>query len=276
MKAYVSVDLEGMPHIVSRDHLAPSRPLFDEARRIATALVAVAAEELKAQGFEEVIVADSHGAMVNLDVEELPEHVELVRGFPRPLSMVAGVEEADAVLFLGYHAKFGTQGAVFDHTYSGRVLRSVYVNGVEASEFLLNAYVAGHYSKPLILVAGDEALLEGDVAHHTPWAVRIPLKRSLSRYSAVSPSMRRIKALLREGVVEAVKRFRAGEARPLRASEPVTLRVVFQSTAYADVASLTPGAKRTSALEVEYVARNIVEAYRLLELWVLAAYSLER
>ncbi|RLE84044.1 MAG: peptide transporter, partial [Thermoprotei archaeon] len=67
-----------------------------------------------------------------------------------------------------------------------------------------------------------------------------------------------------------------GEARPLRAGEPVTLRVVFQSTAYADVASLTPGAERMGALEVEYVARNIIEAYRLLELWVLAAYSLER
>lgn len=276
MKAYISVDMEGMPLLVSRDHLSLGRPLFDEARRIATSVVSTLAEALHDLGFSEVMIADSHGDMVNLDVERLPEYVEVIRGFPRPASMVACVDEADAVLFAGYHAKFGTEQAAFDHTYSGRVYRSIQINGVEASEFLLNAYVAGFYGKPVILVAGDEKLLEEDVARYAPWAVRVQLKRSLGRFSARSFSLERVKRLLREGAVEAVRRLRAGEAKPLRAVEPVELRATFNSTAYAEVASLVPGSKRSCPLTVEITVENMVEAYKLIELWALAASALER
>jgi len=276
MKAYISVDMEGMPYIVSREHLSPGRVLFNEARRVATSIVSFTVEELYKQGFREVLLADSHGSMVNIDVEKLPENIEVIRGFPRPVSMVSHVEEADAVLFLGYHAKFGTSLSTFDHTYSGSTIRRVTVNGVEVSEFLLNAYVAGYHGKPVILVAGEERLLSGDVAKYAPWAVRVPLKKSLSRFSARSPSLRRVKEQLREGVVEAVKRFLRGEARPLKTSEPVTLQVEFQSTAFADTACLTPNTFRVDGLTVEYKAENILEAYRLLELWILAAYSVKQ
>lgn len=57
--------------------------------------------------------------------------------------MVAGVETCDVALFLGYHVRFGTAKSTFDHTYSGASIRSVEVNGVQASEFLLNGYVGG-------------------------------------------------------------------------------------------------------------------------------------
>lgn len=265
-----------MPFIVSRDHLSPGRPFFDETRRISTTIVSTLAEELHKQGFSEVLVADSHGEMVNLDVEKLPEYVEVIRGFPRPTSMVACVEEAEAVLFVGYHAKFGTEGSAFDHTYSGRVYRSIHINEVEVSEFLLNAYVAGFYGKPVILVAGDVKLLEDDVAKHAPWAVRVPLKTSLSRFSARSPSLERVKLLLKESVTEAVRRLKAGEAKPLTAREPLELRAIFNSTSYAEVASLVPKTRRTAPLTVEYTARDIVEAYKLVELWALAAMAMER
>ncbi|MEM1508455.1 MAG: M55 family metallopeptidase [Thermofilaceae archaeon] len=276
MKAYISVDVEGMPFIVSRDHLSPGRPLFEESRRITTSLVTTVVEELHRQGFAEVIVADSHGGMVNLDVEKFPVYVEVIRGFPRPISMVTAVEEADAVLFLGYHAKAGTQEATFDHTYSGRVIRSVSINGVEASEFLLNAYVAGHYGKPVILVAGDEALLESDVNRYAPWVVKVPLKKSLGRYSARSPSLEKTVAMLKNGAAEAVQKFKAGETKKLVVNEPVELRITFCSTAYADVACLTPGVRRLLPLVVKYTAKNIIEAYGLMELWVLASIALEK
>jgi D-amino peptidase len=63
-------------------------PPYDEARRIAK-ITSIAADELKKHGFEEVLIADIHGPMVNLIVDDLPEHVEVVRGFPRPLSMIS-------------------------------------------------------------------------------------------------------------------------------------------------------------------------------------------
>lgn len=273
MKAFVSVDLEGMPYIVSPEHLMLKRALYEEARRIATRVTKIAVEALKSCGFEEVLVADSHGPMVNLLVEELPEYVEVVRGFPRPLSMVAWVEECDVAVFLGYHAKAGTAKSTFDHTYSGSTIARVEVNGVEASEFLLNAYVAGHHGVPVILVGGEAKLLEDDVAKYAPWAERVLFKRSASRYAARSPSMAKIEKNLKDAVGKAVLKFNKGEAKPLKTKYPVEVAVTFVKSSFADAAELLPGSKRVGGLTVKYKAKDIVEAYKTLELLVLAAYA---
>jgi len=269
MQAYISVDLEGMPFIVSVDHLSVGKPLYEEARKIATELVLAAAEVLKEEGFEKIIVADSHGPMVNIKVEDLPEYIDIIRGFPRPTSMVVDVKQADVALFLGYHARANTAEAVFDHTYSGAIIRYFKINGVEVSEYLLNAYYAGHFNVPVILVAGDSKLLE-DVAKYTPWAERVELKKSYSRYSAKSPSLKALKNRVKESVRKAVARYRSGEAKPLKPDNPVEMEVAFTLSGYADVASLLPGSKRIDGVTVVYKARDIVEAYKVLELWVLA------
>ncbi|MDI6690504.1 MAG: M55 family metallopeptidase, partial [Candidatus Bathyarchaeota archaeon] len=101
MKAFISVDMEGMPYIVIPGHLSLKGTLYSEARKIATKITLTVAEELNKSGFEEIVVADSHGPMVNLLVEGFTEYVEIVRGFPRPVSMVAGVDGCDIALFLG-------------------------------------------------------------------------------------------------------------------------------------------------------------------------------
>ena len=159
MKAFISVDLEGMPYIVIPGHLSLKGTLYDEARRIATKVTLTVAEELHKNGFDEVVIADSHGPMVNLLIDDLPEYVEIVRGYPRPLSMVSGIEGCGVALFLGYHAKFGTAKSTFDHTYSGASINRVEVNGIVVSEFLLNAYVAGESGVPVVMVAGEAKLL---------------------------------------------------------------------------------------------------------------------
>ncbi len=270
MRAYISVDLEGMPFIVSVDHLSVGKPLYEEARRIATELVLTVCESLRREGFEEVLVADSHGPMVNIKVEDLPEYVEVIRGFPRPTSMIVDVQRANSIIFLGYHAKANTAEATFDHTYSGAIVRYFKINGVEASEYLLNAYYAGHFGVPLILVAGDAKLLN-DVAKYTPWAEQVELKRSYSRYSARSPSLKTLKKKLEESTRRAVGKFKRGEVKLLKPDEPVEVEIAFTSSGYADVASLLPGSKRLDGVTVAFTAKDIVEAYRVLELWVFAS-----
>ncbi|RLE66796.1 MAG: peptide transporter [Thermoprotei archaeon] len=270
MRAYISVDLEGMPFIVSVDHLSVGKPLYEEARKIATELVLVVSEILKEEGFEKVIVADSHGPMVNIKVEDLPEYVEIIRGFPRPTSMVVDVKEADVAMFLGYHARANTAEAVFDHTYSGAAIRYFKINDIEVSEYLLNTYYAGHFNVPVILVAGDSKLLE-DVAKYTPWAERVEFKKSYSRYSAKSPSLKTLKNRIREAVRKAIAKYRRGEAKPLKLDSPIEMEVAFTLSGYADIASLLPGSKRLDGVTVAYKARDIVEAYKVLELWVLAS-----
>lgn len=271
MKAFISVDLEGMPYIVAPSHLNLKGALYEEARKIATKITLTVVDELHKNGFEEVLIADSHGPMVNIHVEDLPEYVEIIRGFPRPLSMVAGVEGCDAAVFLGYHAKFGTAKSTFDHTYSGGSIRKVEVNGVEVSEFLLNAYAAGELGVPAIMVAGEARLLKDDVEKWAPWAETVALKDSLSRVSAKSPSIAKIEKELKEAVKKATSKLRAGEARVLVPDKPVNVRITFLSSHFTDVATLLPAVKRIDALTVEYATQNMVDAYKTFELLVLAA-----
>jgi len=274
VKAFISVDLEGMPYVVIPGQLALQGALRDEARKISTKVTLSVADELKKNGFQRVVIADSHGPMVNLLIDDLPEYAEIVRGFPRPLSMVAGVEDCDAAVFLGYHAKFGTAKSTFDHTYSGATINKVEINGLTASEFLLNAYVAGEMNVPVIMVAGEAQLIKDDVKRHAPWVEAVALKQSLSRLSARSPSMVTIEKNLREAVRNAVAKHKGGKTRTLVAKPPVETKITFMTSLYADAAELLPIAKRIDAFKVEYSSNSMTEAYKTFELLAIASNGL--
>lgn len=261
MQAFISVDLEGMPYVVIPGHLSLKGSQYAEVRKFSTEITITVAEELHKNGFEKIIIADSHGPMVNLLVDDLPEYVEIVRGSLRPISMVAGVENCDVALFLGYHAKYGTAKSTFDHTYSGGSIHKILVNGVESSEFLLNSYVAGEYGVPSILVAGDLQLIEDDVKTITPWVESVILKESYSRLAAKSPSMKKIKQDLKTAVNKAVINFNEGNVQPLITEKPVKVNITLKSSEQADGVSLLPFIKRLSGLEIEYSASCMVEAY---------------
>ncbi|MDK2983465.1 MAG: D-amino peptidase [Thermococcaceae archaeon] len=271
MRAFISVDLEGMPFVVSLEHLVEKGALYNEARKIATEITLTAADALHRAGFDEVVIADSHGPMVNLLPEELPEYVYLVRGYPRPMAMVAGAEGCDVALFLGYHAKAGTPYAIFDHTYSGANVGRLELNGIEVSEFLLNGFAVGHFNIPVILVGGDKKLLEDDVEKFTPWAERVAFKEAFSRYSAISPSMKKIKKELENAVFRAVEKYKNGETKPLTLDYPVRVKLTFNNSGMADAGELLPGARRIDGKTVEFEARDIIEAYKAFQLLVFAA-----
>jgi D-amino peptidase len=271
MKAFISVDMEGMPYVVTVGHLNLKGTLYSEARTIATKVTLTVAEELNKNGFDEVVIADSHGPMVNLLIDNLPEYVEIIRGYPRPVSMVAGVEGCDAALFLGYHAKFGTARSTFDHTYSGGSINKVEVNGVEVSEFLLNGYTAGEFKVPVILVAGEAQLLKDDVKKYAPWAETVALKHSLGRVSARSFSMVKIEKELKQATKRAATHFKQNKAKPLVAKKPVKIEVTFLASHFADAAELLPIVKRIDGLKVEYTTSNMIKAYKTFELLALAA-----
>ena len=259
-----------MPFVVIPGHLNLKGSLYEEARKIATKVTLVVADELRKNSFNEVIIADSHGPMVNLLVDDLPEYVEIVRGYPRPVSMVSGIEGCDVACFLGYHAKSGTRKSVLAHTYSGGNIQKVQVNDVEVSEFLLNAYVAGDLNVPVILVAGEAQLLEDDVRQHASWIETVALKHSVSSVAATSPSLIRLEKALRESTSRAATNFKQNRTVPLKTEKPVNVRITFKSILQADAAELLPIAKRGDGLSVEYQTEDMITAYKVFELLVLA------
>jgi len=275
LKAYVSVDMEGLPGIVSPLHISPKGFLHEEARKIMTKAVLIVVDELSKHGFDEVYVADSHWYMANVMYEDLPENVFLIRGIPRPYSMVYGIDESfDAALFIGYHARVGSRNAVLEHTFSSTYVREIKVNGVEASEYYLNALVAGHYNVPVILVAGDDKLGE-EVKQRTPWTKYVELKKSITRYAAINPNLNIALKKLRNGIKEAVNDLREGKMKPLRTKEPVEIEITLPNSGYADIAEYIPGTMRVNGCTVRYVAKNIIEAYKYLQAIVYMSSALD-
>ncbi len=271
MRVFISLDLEGLPHVVSREHLYVRGALYEEARKIATEVVNVVAETLHENGADEIIIADSHGPMVNIIPEEMREYVSLVRGFPRPLSMVSGAKGSDFAVFLGYHAKAGTGEATFDHTYSSASIDRIEMNGLEVSETLLNALVLGEWDVPVAMVAGDGALIEADVRKYLPWAVGVSLKKSFGRYSSISPSLSAVAKSLKEGTEEAIKRWREGKIEVFTTEKPVEVRVRFLNTAFAEVASLLPFVSRKDGKTVEFRASSVEDALGTIEVLTLTS-----
>ncbi len=207
-------------------------------------------------------------------IDDLPDYVEIVRGFPRPASMVAGAEGCDAAVLLGYHAKFGTRASTFDHTYSGASINKLQINEKDMSEFLLSSYAVGEENLPVILVAGEAHLLEDDVKHYAPWAETVSLKHSLGRVSARSASMVKIQGELREATRKAAANFKAGKARLLTIKPPIKVRITFIFSHFADVAELLPNVTRIDGLNVEYKSEGIIEAFKMFEALVLLSSAM--
>ncbi|BAN89705.1 M55 family metallopeptidase [Aeropyrum camini] len=271
---FVSVDAEGMPYSPSRVMMMPGDPLYGELRRIMTRVTNIVVEELFASGAEGVVVADSHGAMVNLDPFEIDGRAELVRGFPRPLAMINGARGCRAALFIGYHGS-PQSGGVLGHTYAGRILQRVKVQGSEAAtEYLLNTYALGEMGVPVVAVAGD-SVLEEEVRRHTPWARFVALKRPASSLADVTPPWRMFEESLRRAVREAVAGESLESARPVRPREP-WIEVELKRPWHADVAELFPCVERIDGVTVRLSCGSFLENYKLLEGVVMASYSLER
>jgi D-amino peptidase len=193
--------------------------------------------------------------------------------YPRPTSMIAGAEGSDVALMIGYHAGFGTRRAVFDHTFSGAVIRGLEFNGLRFSEYLVNSSALGYLGIPVIFLAGDENL-RTEVERYTPWVVFTPMKESLSRYSAKSPALSKVLRDLESGIKEGLRRYSEGLTRPLTIETPVTVRVSFHESGFADIAELLPIVRRVDGVTVEYRAQNPLEAYKILEVLIMASHGI--
>lgn len=274
-KVYVSVDLEGLPGVASLTMLSPSNTQFQRASRVMTRIVNELAGFLYENGVEEVVVADSHGLMTNIDYLDIDERVTLVQGYPRPFSMLTGLDSSfDAAMFVGYHAAAGTPHGTLDHTMSGRTFWAVEINGARASEFFLNSLYAGELGVPVIMLAGDYHLKK-EVEERYPSCVFVELKKGLSRYAASYPGLGRVSRELRAGSAEALRRYKEGRARPLRIEPPYRVRLYFRDSLLADILEMWSIMRRVDAYAVEFEAHRASEVLGAIELIAYIGYGVE-
>src|SRR5260370_40378709 len=111
-------------------------------------------------GAARFVVNDSHGDMRNFVLDELDEGVELISGADKPYSMGAGLDPTfEVAFFVGYHASVGRERAIMDHTYGGRTVYALRINGREQSEATLNAALARTFGVRTALITGHRATI---------------------------------------------------------------------------------------------------------------------
>lgn len=258
MRLYISVDMEGITGVTDRDYLLPDGRHYERARQLQLSDLNAVIAAARAHGVQEITVNDSHNTMTNIVLEKLDPAARLISGNNKQLSMVHGIEGHDAAIFLGYHARMGTERAILDHTYYAGLVYAVRLNGVEVGETGINAAVAGHFGVPVIMVSGDQAVAV-EALDLLPQVEVVQVKEALSRTTANCLPPNTTDGLLREGT----RRALAGLDRqvPLKVGTPVRLEIDFLTSQMADLAEVYPGADR-SGRTIAVQGESMLDAFR--------------
>jgi D-amino peptidase len=263
MKIQIAVDMEGCSGVVNWDQVTLGHPEYLRFRHVLTADVNAAIAGAFKAGASDVVVSDGHWDGTNVLVEELDGRARLNTGSPSPLSMVNGIDGGrDGLIFVGYHARVGSQNAIMDHTWSSEKVVNLWLNGRICGEIGLNASVAGHFGVPLLMISGDQTAC----AEAQDWVKGVEtaiVKRASGRYAAECLATSVAQSLIQEKAEIAVKALKAGKApKPLAPGSPVTVTLELFSSDMGDRASLIPGVKRLDAHKVEYSMADMPTAYR--------------
>ena len=262
-RVFISVDMEGIGGIGTSAMTSSSGKDYALGRKLMTDEVNTVVEAIFAHGPAEILVNDSHGDMRNLLHTQLDPRVEYIQGNIKPLGMVQGLDASfDAVIFIGYHARAGTEGGFLAHTGSGSV-KGLWLNGTEVGEGGLNAFFAASHGVPVILATGDRVFTE-QIEEVLPGITTVAVKEAVGAQVArlTHPDV------VRERLAAATREALAGlaDARHREVSEPVIVRMRFATTTRADILQAIPGMTRVDGVTVEIEADTMDRAYRVVRL----------
>lgn len=262
LKIYISADMEGVVGVVTGEQLGPQGFEYQRFREFMTQEVNAAIEGARAAGATEIVVSDSHGNGQNLLIEKLPRDITLVRAWPRPLSMMQGIDSTFAgAIFIGYHAGTTNPEGVRAHTISSARLADVRLNGISMSEAGINAAIAGHYNVPVIMVSGDDVVVKETTALLGNVEVAV-VKWASGFHSARTMMPEASYQLIREKVRTAVGRVK--DFKPHKLVAPVKLEVRFKNYRPSEVLSYLSVVERTDAHSIRFVGKDMIEVSKFL------------
>jgi len=261
-RVFISADMEGVAGVVTGDQLGPTGFDYKDGREMMTGEVLAAIQGAREGGATEIVVADSHGNMQNIRLEKLPADVTVVRGTPRPLSMMDGIDASfDCVVFVGYHAGTTNPEGVRAHTFSSATLADVRLNGVSVTEGAWNAALAGQFGVPVAAVTGDEAAVK-EVAALVAGVETVPVKWPIGFHAARTLTPEAARERIRQGVRRGLER--RASLRPYVVKAPVDVELRFKNYRPAEVLSWLAVVTRVDAHAVRFHARDMVEATRFV------------
>lgn len=255
LKVFISVDMEGVSGVINWEDVSRNGKDYGLFRKLMTQEANAAIRGALDAGATEILVRDSHGSARNILPDLLDQDAILLRDWSGgPMSMMEGIDETfDAVIFIGYHAREGTPDAVLKHTMTGQI--DVFINGKNMPEAGINGAAAGYYGVPVVMVAGDAAIVKqcrdifGDIEG-------VAVKESIGA-AAKMLHPKKAQQLIRQKTKEALSNLI--RYSPLKLQTPITMEIVYKDEIDAHRASWFPGAKKTGERSVSYTHEDYLE-----------------
>ncbi len=271
-KIYVSVDMEGINGIVSPAQVGTKdNDLYREARLLmAEEVNAVIAGVNEAGGL--AVIGDSHGSELNVPIGVLKGDFLLCCGEDKGLSMMGGIDESySGVIFLGYHARFGTAYAIMDHTYSPSTLYRLKINGKEVGEAEINAEVAGYFDVPILMATGDDVTME-QLKKSFPTIETVTVKKSLGRFAALCEPVNKTQEKLKEAakrVTHNIEKY----ACIYKSEAPIKMEYTWNTAVMAEMATYVPGVIKVEDRITLYESDDYIKAFKLFKVFRVLANS---
>jgi len=261
MKVYISADIEGVAGISHWDEARKEHATYQEFRAAMTEEVVAACDGATVAGATEILIKDAHGTGRNIMAGRLPTSARLIRGWSgHPLAMVQELDKSfDALLFIGYHSKAGTQDNPLAHTLTLQIA-SLRLNGEVCSEFRLHSYAAALYGVPAVFISGDKGICaEASGLIRSIGTAAVSEGRGASTIS-VPPAVSQ--RMIREGVGEALK----GDLARCKLELPkhFVLEITFTNPIDAYRKAWYPGASQSGPQTVRFESTDYFEVLRAI------------
>lgn len=261
MKIFISADIEGVSGVATNVQLT-KEPEYNRFRKLMTQDVNAAIEGAFEGGATEVVVADGHGNMSNIFVEDLDERARLITGSNRVMCQLEGLDASfDGIFFVGHHGREGgSTRTIINHSLAGICVGELKVNGVVCGETELNARVAGQFGVPSLFISGDDAYV-AEVKETLPDVEAAVVKYGIDRFAAELLPPKKAQALIRENARRAVETARA--KKPFVIEGPVTFDVQFKGTSQAMMTTTIPMIELTGPKSIRFTCPDMVTGYKL-------------
>ncbi len=263
-KLFISSDIEGTCGITHWDETQLGKQEYENFRRQMSREVSAACRGALSGGFSEILVKDAHDSARNILPEELPEeNVRIFRGWGSDIhSMMSGLDSSfSGVMFTGYHSSSNTDANALSHTMNTQNT-SIRINGIQASEFLINTYAAAMYDVPVLMITGDLGVCN-QAKSLNPHIYTVPVNVGRGNgVIAIHPA--KAVSLIEETAAKAAADFAASPEKffnPLPSLFDVDIEFVHHSKARR--ASFYPGVTQTGPRSIHFHSDAYYDVLRL-------------
>lgn len=259
-RVVVCTDLEGVSGVTSfTEQAASNGRYYEQAKKLLTAEINMAIEGMVAEGVEDILILDGHGAG-GVCFEELHPPAKLLHGHPFPFMDLENrlLKMYDAALMIGQHAMSGVPDGNLNHTQNSETVEYYKLNGQLIGEIAQFALFCGELGVPLIFLSGDRAACREaeDLVSGITTAI---VKEGLSRTCAISLAPAVAHRIIRDGVRVALRKQAQTPVAPLRWTGPYVLEKKFLFTETAEGAEKNPLCERMDARTVRYRSDNLLK-----------------